>query len=339
MTRDEALYAMLRDGMSYQEIADETGLSLSGVRGMISRARTRAAQAPRVTSAYADTAHDDAPRWDAAKRRLETLGRPARVVLLSDIHLPDQDDRALSLALQITRHVAPDCVVLNGDTLDMAAISRWGESRHAGKRDVLTEINTLYRRLIDAIERAAPDAVSVFVGGNHDDDRMDRIADDYWQFADTIEARYAEIIRAGGRVIWSGYRKEIVIGGLYIQHGTRANETTAKLALRDLGWGLTHIQGHTHRPDMYTHVMQQPTGRRIVQSVVTGCLCNIPPQYTAKQTNMSRWVHGMAVAHVAPQWVNVQPIVFHPVGDALHAAFGGMTFNSKPKYMRGVMAA
>lgn len=351
---DLKLLHMVRDGMSARQIATALGLNRDSVRGRISRARQRYGDNPPPVEANDDVVtiprreydalmlaakpapqtvdHDDTDKWDKQRNIFEATEGAVRIAVLSDIHLPDHDPAAVALALQIVKYVKPHMVVLNGDTLDMAAISRWGESRHAPKRDALSEIERLYNTLINAIaantERGTP---IVFLDGNHDGDRIARWNNEFWQFGDTVEARYAEIVRSGGRVWWLYFMKELEVARLLIQHGTRAGMYAARAALDDLGYGMAQVQGHVHRPGAFVKVTRVPgQARRVVQSITTGCLCNIPPQYITT-TNTSAWAHGMAIATVHPidGYVDLQNIVFHPHARGYSAVVGHAVFEQR----------
>ena len=61
-------------------------------------------------------------------QEIETFTFPAgsnRILILSDIHLPYQDNEALSIAIDYGIKNGANCVFLNGDTIDMYQASRF----------------------------------------------------------------------------------------------------------------------------------------------------------------------------------------------------------------------
>ena len=95
---------------------------------------------------------------------IETRIENGTVVVLSDVHIPFQDDKAVSAALNYIECSAPEVVVLNGDIMDFYMLSRFtkGEGRNP-----MEEIE-MCRKFMSDVREAAPNATIYYVVGNHE---------------------------------------------------------------------------------------------------------------------------------------------------------------------------
>lgn len=339
MTSDAHLLARREAGLSYKAIAAETGLSADSIRGRISRARRMARpSAAMMLALYAQLARgpdrppdtplvpaDDRAEWQERAAAMAGLGRLARVLIMSDLHMPDHDPRALALAAQIAGWLHPDVIVLNGDTFDFPTISRFPTHHSHKHEDTFKAVRKPYTAFIQSLSVSCAGTAIIHLDGNHNA-RLGSYLSEHPQFLETILDQYAALIRADGRVLYMGEMQELSLPGLLIQHGRRAGMNAGKQALEDLGGNHPVVQGHTHRPATYHKRVYHRQGYAVVTSAVTGCLCNMPPQYMAHQTAQTHhWLQGVAVAHVDMAhglMTNVQNIVFHPTPGALMAACG-----------------
>lgn len=88
----------------------------------------------------------------------------ANIVVLSDIHIPFHDTKAVKCALDFVKNERPDIVVLNGDILDMFMLSRFtkGEGRNP-----MEEI-TMCREFLKDLREVSRNADIYYVIGNHE---------------------------------------------------------------------------------------------------------------------------------------------------------------------------
>ena len=88
------------------------------------------------------------------------------VGILSDIHIPYHDDKALTAAVTELRRRKIDTLLLNGDFGDYYQLSRW--QKDPRKRDFKEEIR-LQRECLVWLRRAFPKARIIFKKGNHEE--------------------------------------------------------------------------------------------------------------------------------------------------------------------------
>lgn len=95
---------------------------------------------------------------------LEMTLKDGKVLVCSDVHIPFQDDDAVSAFIVYSKKTKPDMIVLNGDILDMFMLSRFtkGEGRNPYE-----EIQ-MCRRFLELIRDNNPDAQIIYVIGNHE---------------------------------------------------------------------------------------------------------------------------------------------------------------------------
>ena len=261
---------------------------------------------------------DDTALWTDWKIRLRHRVNVARVVVLNDIHFPDESVQAIQLALRIITEVQPHVILFGGDAFDFDALGKFMTHHRRIRRDAIKEVESRWYRFNDEIDSVLkkPSATArVLFKGQHDN-RVEA-----WNsatnnpMAQTSEEAFVNMVRADGRVMWLGEASETNIGKWRIQHGERYGENASKNAMKDDGYGANLTQGNSHRPDMTIIRQNDPEDSdlyRVLMSAVTGCLCNIPPHYN-QSSKASRWINGVLVGHVMSDdgYVNLQNIVFH----------------------------
>ena len=94
------------------------------------------------------------------------LETPARVLVLSDVHIPFHVPKALEAAVEYGRKNGADTVLLNGDVCDFHTISRYD---HDGSKLTYTEEVEAGRQFLRYLRGKFPKARIVFKEGNHDE--------------------------------------------------------------------------------------------------------------------------------------------------------------------------
>lgn len=298
---------------SHREIASAYGLTYGswrhqyrtflGTKGNHSHRNGKTPQiaVQRDVALYQDypTALDDTQIWEGWKRQRAThLEQPIKLLILNDIHIPDQDEETLKLATNLASILQPEVIVFGGDMFDFDALGRFQQHILRYRPDAYEEIDETWRRVTDNLLLACPGAVLVAFRGNHEKRTEDWAATTGGALYKTAEAAFVEIVRNGGKVWWLGMAHETFVGDLLIKHGDRIGENAAKNALKDVGWGISLVQGHAHTPNSYVLRVNGPSGYRVIQAISSPCLCHIPPHYQMSRRHDSKWVHGVVTAHI-----------------------------------------
>jgi len=217
-----------------------------------------------------------------------------KVLVLSDIHVPFQDNEALEAALAYGETYNPDTILINGDLLDFTGISRYArDPRGPTVKDELDICADFLRHL----RARFPKARIVFKLGNHDE----RWAHYLWQQApallDCVEFSWHEL--AGFKecdVEVIGDQRMVMLGKLVCLHGhelpkglTNAVNPARGAFLRTSD---SVLIGHHHRTSDHT---ERSMMGRVVVCWSTGCLCDLTPEYA----RVNKWDHGFATVDVA----------------------------------------
>jgi predicted phosphodiesterase len=228
---------------------------------------------------------------------------PAKILCLSDVHIPYHDAKAVEAAIAYAKkHVKPNVILLNGDIADFYSVSRW--EKNPGKRDLLEELR-LVRDFLGWLKLEFPKAKMVYKLGNHEE-RWDHYiwakAADLWGMAalriDQILTRDDdnESLALLEGIDFIGDQRPIMAGHLPILHGHELMRglTSPVNPARGAFMRTIHtlLIGHGHRSS--SHAEPNMWHEEIV-CWSQGCLCDLHPEYA--RTN--KWNHGFAVIETA----------------------------------------
>ena len=262
---------------------------LLGAKGAASRHRASRPRPHREPAALLPLPKSEAKPWEPV-----VVENPGKVGILSDIHLPYHDDKALSAALGWLDGYKPDTILLNGDITDAHAISRW--EKDPRKRSLVGEVEIL-REFLAHIRGRFPRARIIYKLGNHEERFYAYIFRNAPQLVGLDCANWASVIAAeefGVEVVEEG--RIIMLGQLPVLHGHELPKGISNPVSPARGAFLRAIDmlliGHFHRGSKHNETSM--LGRLIV-CWSTGCLCDLTPEYA----RMNRWSHGMAACEVS----------------------------------------
>lgn len=219
-------------------------------------------------------------------------GKYETVLFLPDIHCGDQDDRAVSLALEVIKHIQPDRIIQLGDALDFYGLSRFDTNPQAFAFHVQEELD-IQHAIYDLICTAAPKAVKQQVLGNHEE-RGRRLL---WRNPSLmgLRAMSLESLMRLDELGWDPtiYESILLAGGtLVVQHGTYARQHAGASAMAEQRRaGLSGCTGHTHRLAMIPLTNQ--SGEYVWCEA--GTLQNNPPRW---RSQVQDWQQGLVIGEV-----------------------------------------
>ena len=250
---------------------------------------TRNRAGPNIIKAKAQDALA-AARAEKYERDMAETVRNGTIIVASDCHYwPGMVSPAHEAMLRLIKALKPDIVVLNGDILDGARISRHARIMWEKQPTLKDELHAVQDRCAE-IERAAGRARLVRTIGNHD-----ARFENYWS-ANTPEAEdmpgmtlldYLPRWRAGWALHinaesdgWTVIRHRPVSGGIHSAY----NST--------LRAGTHYVHGHLHKLQVTS--WGDYRGRRY--GVDTGTLAEINgPQFNYSEAAPHNWASGFAV--------------------------------------------
>lgn len=224
-----------------------------------------------------------------------------RVLLLSDIHMPYHSIDALTVALEFAEDENPDCILLNGDTLDFHGLSRF--VKDPKKRSVSHEL-VAFQQFMDVLKRLFPSSKIIFKVGNHEERYQHFLWTKAAELTDVKEFDFENIIKARAEGIeYISDKKIINLNGLNIIHGHEFS--TGFFSPVNVARGLflraktSAIQSHCHQTSEHT---ESDMNGKITTTWSTGCLCELHPAYSP----INKWNWGFAIIESAEDGFEVR---------------------------------
>lgn len=234
-----------------------------------------------------------------------------KLVVLSDMQIDYQDKETLVAVHSFLSDFRPDVLVLNGDIIDMTALSRFRTSLE--EKEGLWKQQGELRFELGFLRGLLPKAEMVYVLGNHEQRLADYLADNapelervfpsFEEFAGLDNLNIKLVAPYGAGYDWHG---------VLITHGTKIVQNTAKSNLDTEG--SSGISGHTHRMSSYFK-----TDRSGAHAwFESGCLCYTAAPQSPPPTlpGVRNWQQGFVVGygrheqqegHVEKGW-NLYPV-------------------------------
>lgn len=226
----------------------------------------------------------------------------ARIYLvLSDIHVPCQDERAIQIACDMMRDLRPHGLVLNGDILDLPEVSRHnaGSVGHLeGKR--ISQTFTAGNKLLDQLDAAAGPRCKEkhFIFGNHEH-RWARwlMSGDNIVFADddAMDFGVRLKLRERGYLCHKNYPEAHVrIGKLLVTHGQWCGKYPAARHMER--YQTSVLVGHTHTAQSFSASTWD--GQRA--AFCSGHMADAASEAMDYAPKPNNWITGFSVVYVEP---------------------------------------
>lgn len=213
-----------------------------------------------------------------------------RVFLLNDIHVPYHSIQAITAAFDFAKKEKPDCILLNGDTIDFFGLSKF--VKDPKKRSFSDELN-MFADFFKALDKHFPNSKKVLKIGNHEERYDNFLFQKAKELVGVNEFKLEEIIKARAIGVDVVSDKRIInYNGLNIIHGHEFSSgffSPVNIARGLYLRGKTSaIQGHNHQTSEHT---EPDMNGKITTTWSVGCLCELHPAYAP----INKWNHGFAV--------------------------------------------
>lgn len=211
------------------------------------------------------------------------------ILMLSDIHIPYQNNEAITLCLKYGKEKNINTIYLNGDIIDMYQASF--HEKDPRKRSLKDEIDAT-KEFIQALRKAFPKATIYYKEGNHSA-RLKRYlmvkAPELLGMQEFELPVILEFAKYG--VIWIPNKQAVRIGKLYVLHGNEFKGGGGVNPARAyyLKSKVNMIAGDKHQTSEHT---EQSLDGSTVTCWSTGCLCELNPDYMP----FNRW--NLGAAHI-----------------------------------------
>jgi len=225
--------------------------------------------------------------------------KTTKVIILPDMQYPQQDDRAINIAMQLVEYYRPDIIINLGDVVACDSISRYPKaSWYDATVTLKMEMDIVNKGLDkqDKIFKRSGVKRKILLEGNHENRITRWLTNNAVQIGDIESLRIENLLRLNDR----GYEyvlsrdQPIKMGKANILHGYFVNKYHAFKTISETGHNC--LYGHTHDYQAYicSHLPDDPP--RLAMSF--GCLCKFDQSYIGK--NPTRWVHGIGIMEFVP---------------------------------------
>jgi predicted phosphodiesterase len=213
-----------------------------------------------------------------------------KVLILSDVHVPYHDEKALEIAIETGKEAGVDAVLLNGDFMDFYSVSRYVSD--PTQRDLAGEMQ-MGRAMLEYLRSEFTGCQIWWKLGNHEE----RWASWIWQKAPEVYGVEDFTIQRLMRL--KDYNVKLVadmepisIGGLTVLHGHEyrfaiSNPVNPARGLY-MRSKVSSMMGHLHQSSEHT---ESDLKGKLVTTWSVGCLCQLRPRYAP----LNKWNHGFAV--------------------------------------------
>lgn len=217
-----------------------------------------------------------------------------KVLLLSDIHIPYQDNEAIEAAVNYGIEHGVDTVYLNGDILDFYGVSF--HEKDARKRPRMSEELEMGREFLDWLRFKFPSEQIYFIPGNHEQRLQRYLVTKAPELLGVEEFNLDTLLRLGEKNIhWLDHKSKVYFGKLLVEHGDKMKGTGGVNPARTLLLKLKRstICGHFHRT---SQANQKIYDGDIQMAWSTGMLCEDEPDYM----EVNEHNHGAAIIDIEP---------------------------------------
>jgi len=213
----------------------------------------------------------------------ELVNKATKTMVISDIHVPFEDKKALDVVYKFAKDYKPDRLVINGDLVDFYGLSFFDKNtaRRHSVQDEIDLAGNVLNKLRDAV---GPKTEMVYLEGNHEN-RLQRYLWKNPELEGLRDLRLPNLLGLKDKGVqfvgvtsdyWKDTTGSIKVGDAIITHGdNRLNGTsTSRYSGYSARNSLATLQssifmGHVHR----LGIVYQSNGSDTLVGVEGGCLC------------------------------------------------------------------
>jgi predicted phosphodiesterase len=213
--------------------------------------------------------------------------KQSRILIISDLHFPYQNNEAITLALDYGKEKKVDCIILNGDVFDFSLISK--HERDWRHRDIPQEFEAV-KSFFNLLRLHFPQTKIVYKYGNHDERYEKFLFAKAPEIFDMPEFQLEIILKLGElKIDIVKDKRPIILGKLTVLHGhelfgmggVNPARATFTKTMEDT------LVGHYHRTSSHS----EPTmNNRLINVHSQGCLCEMHPLFAP----VNKWNLGFA---------------------------------------------
>lgn len=328
MTVKEQVIQAKNNGYTYKQISDNWGIAKSTASDWYAAwvkqqpthpiAFTKPVQPPKQKTSDVDVFEflsGLAPiKLGNLKTEAEMTHNPY-IVVLSDLHFPNHCQKSIEVVLHTIDALKPQQIILNGDTMDMLAVSRFPKDIRT-RYDLLKE-RTQYQQFLKDLIEVSGGAKITETHSNHSGDGQDGrwfryLSERLGELAclpDIAEKLSYENVFIGELQEYVEHCDFVeVCPDLIVMHGDVVRKHGGYSARGMLEkYYQSIIMGHTHRLGMTAQRLPALGSRKEKQvyAYEMGCMCDLNPVYA---TGVN-WQNGFGIIAVGNDTFGVEPVL------------------------------
>ncbi len=217
-----------------------------------------------------------------------------KVILLPDMQFPQQDDRAIAVAMKIVKAYRPHIVINLGDVVACDSVGSYAKANYYEALLTLKgEIESANKGL-DSQDKAFKQAgvkKKILLEGNHEARIAKWVANNAMNLGNMEELSIPNLLqlKERGYVYVPLSKQPLELGKADIFHGDYVNMYHASKTIKETG--RNSIYGHTHDYQAYISSHRPDDLPKIAMSC--GCLCRFDQAYIGRRA--TKWVHGVGI--------------------------------------------
>lgn len=256
------------------------------------------------------------PYLNQHEKKLST-DRYATVLVGSDFHDIDCDDFMLSVFIATAKRLQPDIIILNGDVFDCYDSSKYDKDVRQLK--IVERFDYVKKRIFGPLRAACPKAQIDFILGNHEIRIVSILASKTPNLrvllSDVMGLTLADVF--GVKDFKINLISKLDLAAFTVHD--KKNELKKNFRVyydcfvaghfKDLGYGMSGVSGHCHRPatETFTNLI-----RGKCSWVETGCMCITDAEYVQHR---DKWTQSFLIAHIDTKMKTVNPEHIIVAGD------------------------
>lgn len=308
--REQVIEARIMKGWTFSKIYDTYGVPKSTAQGWLKKhfdedaeddflpqeqgylspnlQRDRPQRFKKTEDEVLDFLSQLAPIKVESNYAVEPQGLSQYAIVGSDFHFGCHDENAISIFLATVAELQPKIVILNGDTMDMLAISKY--PKDIKKHWSLMDERKAYHQFLDALISVSNGAKIYETVSNHSgqsiDGRWRRYLSDrlgeLGSLPDIVDKLSYQNIFMGDYQHHVEHVDYVDLNGLIVTHGTTVRGAGGASAKGEIEkWGSSILHGHTHRIGSTARRVPAIGNRpeRQIYGFEGGCLCSLDAAY------------------------------------------------------------
>lgn len=332
MTIKEQVIQARETGYSYSQITEEFGVAKSTAQGWVNATKQlqKAGVEGFVNENFRRFKPDKPEKsLDAILEFLEQLP-PVTIksdwlpdldvelneyaLVIGDTHFGSECNKTLDLFYQAIDAIQPSTIILNGDTLDMTAISRYPKDiRYTSNLKLERDA---YHKCLATIREISPTAKLFETNANHSGNSVESR---WWRYLSERLGELACIPEIKEKLSYesvflpTGANVELVdyvelAPDFYVMHGdvVRKNGAYSVMGMLEK-WNASIMMNHTHRVGMTA--LRRPgignKGEHLIKGYENGCACDLSPVYASAPN----WQNGFSIVALGSTDLGVEQVI------------------------------